>query len=65
MPEARSALRALSLPELKDRGAANSMQMTANDCLVHFMAFSSVKVAKTDKFGAMSQIVIYVSATGG
>jgi hypothetical protein len=35
---ASSVSRALSLPILKDRGTAKTMQMTVNDCLVHFMA---------------------------
>jgi hypothetical protein len=33
-----SVSRALSLPILKDRGPAKTMQMMANDRLVHFMA---------------------------
>jgi hypothetical protein len=40
-----------------------STQTTANDCLVHVMAQLPLRSKKTDKFGAMSQIVIYVSAT--
>jgi hypothetical protein len=57
---APSASRALSLPILKDRGAAKSTPMTANDRLVHFMAQLAFRSKKIDMFGATSQIVIYV-----
>jgi hypothetical protein len=59
MRESRSASRALSVPVLNDSRSVKSIETTANDRLLHFMA-QPPKVEKYGEFGVTAQFVIEV-----